>query len=839
MSATTTLALRYLLRRKTRALLTSLAIVFGVALVVAMGGLVPTLTASMTSSVLSSVEHVDLSLSSATHGAFPENTAEQLRSVAGVSKVSGRLAGLVSLNAASAPQVDGKPLSAVQLIGVDLTDTTPVRALIVTTGALTDDGLLISENLRDQSKLKLGDAFLFPAANGSATLKVSGFVAAPPGGIEVVYASLPSVQTILGKPGALTQLDLLFAANVNTESTRAAVLTAAGPGFVAQAARNNSQLLDQVSRMAMPMQAFGVLAMVLAGFIIFITFRTVVVERRRDLGLLRALGATRSTVLAMVTIEGLLLGVVGTAVGILVGVGLERLVVSGLAPVWRSQVGLVLEPQPIALKTVLLSVLLGVGGSVLSCLAPARQASRVSPREAMRPSGGEARLVASRARVISGTVLAVLSILGLLVGSVASQTIGVFLFIAAVFFLGPALIVPLTGAFRRALGIVLSQEARIAQGNVGRQRHRSAITASVMAVALAIIVSLAALTASTIEGIVSQVDRTMRADFMVLPPTLNSSLGAVGAGPELARALSQVEGVDVATGLRIGPSKAGELDVMVVGLDPTAFPKVGGLDFEQGSAETAFTELAQPRTFIANPMWAQQKQLKVGDVVPLLGPKGPMDYRLIAVGTETLNYRFPSAYIAQTNLEADFGLTSDTLLFVTLKKGTPLEQVRAALKKPLEAWPGFVLHATGEWRDRMMEDGRKKLNAMYVLLVVLVVPALIALANTLGINVLERIREIGLLRAIGSTRQQVRRIVLAESLLLASTGALTGIAVGLWMGLVWVRAMASFGLSATFHVPVSAVAFTAVLALVFGALAAFFPARHAAKLKIVSALRHE
>ena len=122
---------------------------------------------------------------------------------------------------------------------------------------------------------------------------------------------------------------------------------------------------------------------------------------------------------------------------------------------------------------------------------------------------------------------------------------------------------------------------------------------------------------------------------------------------------------------------------------------------------------------------------------------------------------------------------------------------------------------------------------------VLVLPALLALAKTLGMNVLERIREIGLLRAIGSTKKQVRRIVLAESLMLACAGALTGITVGLWLGLVWVRALASFGMQVPFHIPVSGVVTTAVIALVFGALAAALPARHAAGLKIVSALRHE
>lgn len=842
MSATTTLALRYLLRRKTRAALTTTAIVFGVALVVAMGGMVPTLTASLTSSVLSSVEQVDASISTATQAPFQAEVLTRVRSMQGVKVASGRVQGMVALPSKSALLLDGKPLSALQLVGVDRDEQEPVRPVTVTQGKtvreLDPDDLIVSETLRDGARLKLGDSLVVPSVQGSRTLHVAGFVAARPGGIESVFVTLPTAQETLGLSAQLSQVDVRFAEGVDAAATREALLSGLGAGFVAEASRGNTQLTDQVTRMAMPMQAFGALAMVMAGFIIFITFRTVVVERRRDLGLLRALGASRNMVLAMVTVEGLLLGVVGTVLGIVVGIGMERLVVSGLAPVWRSQVGLVLEPQPTALKTLLIAVVLGVGGSVLSCLAPARQASRVSPREAMRPSGGDARAPVSRARLGVGVALGVAGVVGLITGVLAWQSLGALAFIVAVFLVGPSSIVPLTAVFRRGLDVVMAQEGKLAQGNVARQRHRSAITASVMTVALAIVVALAALTNSTIEGVVSQIDRTLGADFMVMPPTMMVGSGSVGASGDLSRSLSQVEGVDVATSLRLGASRSGAQNVTLVGIDPQAYLKVAALDFEAGTPD-AVGQLSQPRTLIMNVVWAKQTGAKLHDEVELLTPSGPIRYRVVGIGNDVLNYRVPSAYLSQASLQQDFHVDADLMVFVDLKQGASAQSVRAALEQRLEGWPGFVLRGTAEWRDKMLEDGRKKLNAMYVLLVVLVVPALIALANTLGINVLERVREIGLLRAIGSTQRQVRRLVLAESLLLASVGALVGIAVGLWLGLITVRAMEAFGLVATFRIPVAGVATTAVIALVFGALAAVLPARHASRLKIVSALRHE
>ncbi|MBM4783262.1 MAG: ABC transporter permease [Archangiaceae bacterium] len=842
MSATTTLALRYLLRRKTRAALTTTAIVFGVALVVAMGGMVPTLTASLTSSVLSSVEQVDASISTTTQAPFPADVLTRVRAMQGVKLASGRVQGMVSLPAKSAPQLNGKPIVSLQLVGLERDEVDPVRPVTVTEGKpvkeLSADDVLVSETLRDGAKLKLGDALLVPSVAGSRTFHVAGFVSTRPGGIESVFVTLPAAQETLGLTAQLSQVDVRFSEGVDAPATRQALLTALGSGYLAEASRGNTQLIDQVMRAAMPMQAFGVLAMVMAGFIIFITFRTVVVERRRDLGLLRALGASQRTVLAMVTVEGLLLGVVGTVLGILVGIGMERLVISGLAPVWRSQVGLVLEPQPTALKTLLVAVVLGVGGSVLSCLAPARQASRVSPREAMRPSGGDARVPVSRVRLGVGIALGVLGVVGLITGVLAWQSVGALCFIVAVFLVGPSSIVPLTSVFRRGLDVVMAQEGKLAQGNVARQRHRSSITASVMTVALAIIVALAALTNSTIEGVVSQIDRTLGADFMVMPPTMMVGSGSVGASADLARSLSAVEGVDVATSLRMGASRSGTQNVSLVGIDPQAYLKVAAMDFEAGTPESV-GQLAQPRTLIMNALWAKQTGAKLQDQVELLTPNGPVQYRVVGIGNDVLNYRVPSAYLSQASLQQDFQVDSDLLVFVDLKQGVSSQSVRAELEQRLEAWPGFILRGTSEWRDKMLDDGRKKLNAMYVLLVVLVVPALIALANTLGINVLERVREIGLLRAIGSTQRQVRRLVLAESLLLACVGALVGIGVGLWLGLITVRAMESFGLVATFRIPVSGIATTAVIALVFGALAAVLPARHASRLKIVSALRHE
>lgn len=836
MSAMATLAWRYLFRRRLRAALTTTAIVFGVALVVVMGGMVPTLTASLTAGMLSSIEHVDVSLSSASRAPFDEATLDRVRAVAGVARASGRLQTFVPLPSASAPVVNGRPLSAVQLTGVDASEPNPVRPLAVIAGAPLSSAhdLLVSETLQ-AAGVKIGSTLVLPAASGSVAFNVVGVVADRPGGVLPVFTTLAGAREVAGAGATLSQMDVLFADGATDVKER--LVSTLGAGFVAEASRSHGQLLDQVSRMAMPMQAFGVLAMVMAGFIIFITFRTVVAERKRDLGLLRALGATRSMVTRLVVFEGLTLGVMGTVIGMAVGIGLERLVVSGLSPVWRSQIGIDLIAQPPQLSTLLVALVLGVGGSVLSCLAPARQASGVSPREAMRPSSARAAGGLGRVRLGVGVAVLVLGLAGLVTGALAGQAIGVALFCVAVLVLGPAIVAPISAVFATALAVAMAQETRLAQGNVQRQRHRSAITASVMAVSLGIVVALAALTSSTIEGLVGQMDRTLKADFMVMPPTMMPGAG-LGARPELAQKLSSVEGVSVVSGIRNGQTTSDGSDVSLIGIDPAAFLKVAAFDFEAGD-ESSLARLSQPRTLVANTIWAAAKKLKLGDRVTLTTSHGPESYEVVAIGSDGLFYRLPGAYLSHASLEQDFGLTADTLLFVSVGKGADVAAARAGMTRTLEAWPGLVLNATGEWRDRLMADGRKKMNSLYILLVLMVVPALIALANTLGINVLERIRELGLLRAIGTTRRQLGRLILAESLLLACVGGLVGVLGGVWMGLVWVRALAFQGMNVAYRVPAGGVLTAIVLALVFGAIAALVPARHAVSLKITAALRHE
>jgi putative ABC transport system permease protein len=302
-SAVTTLAWRYLFRRRLRAALTTTAIVFGVALVVAMGGMVPTLTASLTAGVLSGVEHVDLSISSTSRRPFPSDTLERVRGVEGVAAASGRLQVFVPLAGSGAPVVNGRALPALQLNGVEVGEAQPVRPLTVLDGQPLSGPreMLVTDTLK-QAGVGVGSTLRLPSASGQVAFTVVGVVAARPGGVEPVYVSLADAREVGGLGDVLSELSVRARDGVKSDELRDRVMSGLGADYRPEGAQSHGQLMEQVSRMAMPMQAFGVLAMVMAGFIIFITFRTVVAERRRDLGLLRALGASRAMVVRLVVV---------------------------------------------------------------------------------------------------------------------------------------------------------------------------------------------------------------------------------------------------------------------------------------------------------------------------------------------------------------------------------------------------------------------------------------------------------------------------------------------------------------------------------------------------------
>ncbi len=360
-----------------------------------------------------------------------------------------------------------------------------------------------------------------------------------------------------------------------------------------------------------------------------------------------------------------------------------------------------------------------------------------------------------------------------------------------------------------------------------------------MMIGLAILVGMGGMITSLQKGFGAFLDKSMGADYIILPESLLLGGGNVGAGAGLADQIRNTPGMGMVTTVRVATTRSGSTDLQVVGLDPTTFTQVSGLDFSQGNAADAFSALDSGRTLIANSVFTLQTGAKVGQDITLQTPDGPLAYRVVAVGVDFMNVKLATGYISQANLARDFHVTSDVMIMADRAPGANAAAVTASLSSLVKNYPIFTLYTAEDIKQVVQENLISKMGILYYVLIFLAVPSLIALINTLVINVLERTREIGMLRAVGATRPQIRRIILGESLLLSAIGIAFGLLSGLWLSYVIVGGLSLMGLPMTFYFPTNAIVSTIAVGLVFGALAAVLPARQAARLDIVTALQYE
>jgi putative ABC transport system permease protein len=595
----------------------------------------------------------------------------------------------------------------------------------------------------------------------------------------------------------------------------------------------------EIARIAL--SVFGALALFMGGFIIFNTFRTVVTERRRDIGMLRALGATRRTVVGAILAEGFLQGVIGSLIGLILGylmaLGILQVAQGPVSAFINIRLGLpIVEPWLVAV-----SILLGVGVTVLAGLIPAWSASRVTPLEALRPTQAELEFNRQIGPGFwAGVVVLVLAVLAILSGQSALILPGGIIFLVGLVLVAPGLVRPIAGLFGRVAALAISRQgvAGLAQSNLTRKPSRVAVTASTSLLSLAVIVAAGGIITSMKGTIQDMVLDSLGSDFVFLPPSVGLWGSNLGAAPQLADDLRAVDEVETVSTLRYASSRSDGQMVSVLGIQPEEFQEVSGLVFMEGG-ERAYREIASERALIANNIFMMGADLKVGDTVELTAANGQAaQYRIAAVATDLLNAKISTAYISQNNLQADFNSVDDVLIQVNLKEGADREAAGARIKALGADYPQFKVISGKDYFSTMVAQFNAAFSAIYILFAVLAFPSLIAMVNTLTISVIERTREIGMIRAVGGTRRQIRSMVAAESLLLAAIGATFGVAGGVYLGYVLVTAVKIvFPMGYSF--PTSGIIAAVVIGLIFGVLAAVIPARQAARLEIIQALRYE
>lgn len=851
MNLSLTLAARYLAGRKLRTFLTTLAIVFGVVILFGMNIIMPSMMQSLEANMKAAAGVVDFSITSVSGEAFDPAVMARLEGIEEIRAIAPSFVRTYNLGADffDKDPAQADRVTAIQLAGYDPEAVQTLRAFPLTAGRFLEAGdegaAIISQSLADALRLGLGDILTLPSVNGLTDLTIVGVLPARtvPGN-EEVYVTLADARTMGGLPGRITHIDINVAVDAADEDGRAAlaqeIQARLGPAYEIGALASGADVFAALQMGQAMLSMFGIMALFMGGFIIHNTFRTVLMERQHDIGMLRAIGAGRRTILNMFIAEGLIQGVLGTVVGLALGyvfgIGLLKVAQEPIS----TFVNIRLDTPVVEPGIVLLSIFMGIGVTVVAGILPALRASRISPLEALRPTAAQAEFERERGRGFwVGLALIIVSLAMLFIGQDAMIAAGGFVFLIGLAFLAPAIVRPITDMFSSLLGRLYAREGtgEVARGNLLRQPARVATTASASMIGLAVLVAVGAVLSSMQDTVQGMLSASLGSDYLMMPPSIGLWASNVGAGEGLVDELAAIEGVGPVASTRFAGTASDGVAISLLGIDPVAFPQVSGLQFQEGD-DGAYDDLARGRTMIVNGAFLIATGAQLGDSLELATPDGVQTYRIVAVAADLLNAKVTTAFISQANMAADFGRAEDVMIQLNVEEGVEPASVGPAIRAVMHDYPQFNTIAGYEYLDIMLTLFRTAWSALYFLLAFLAVPSLIAMLNTLAISVIERTREIGMLRAVGATRRQVKRMVTAEALLLAGIGTGMGLLSGLYLGYSWVVAMKAF-FPLEYSFPLAGIIAGLAAGLIFGALAGLIPARQAARMDVVAALRYE
>lgn len=584
---------------------------------------------------------------------------------------------------------------------------------------------------------------------------------------------------------------------------------------------------------------FGGIALLVGSFVVYNAFRVVVAQRGRELALLRVLGATRRQLVWSVLIEALLVGTLASLIGLGVGLGLAVVIRALLGGTGTElpDAGLVLSP-----RTFVVGMVVGVATTLLSALVPALRTTRISPMEALRDQP-EFRPVKRWWAVVGVFLLAAaVTLVGLGVtrafeeAAITGNTdplllvgIGCLLAFASFFLLARVMVRPVLGVIGRG---ARSTSARLGRENARRTPRRTAVTATALMIGLGLVATVAVLSRSVEDTILQAVEEGFTADILVQPAGFDA---LAGIPVEIADEVAEIEGVGQVARLNmvLGRLPGGAAETTLVGVEPDTVELAIAFDSVEGS----FDDLG-PGTLAVQRIEADKVGLALGDVVELTIEDQPHPAEVVAIfdlGGEVSDAA--SYYLAYESVAALQAEPRDFAVAVGVDPSADIGEIAARVTEALADFPGVGVTTLGELVEQIQSALNAVVGMVAGLLLMSVLVAVVGIVLTLYLAVYERTRETGLLRAVGMTRGQVRRMIRFESVLIAVFGTLLGIALGLFCG--WALSIGVVGEGVQLGVPWAWIAGGLIGALVAGVAAAVIPARRAARMDVLAAIAYE
>ena len=701
----------------------------------------------------------------------------------------------------------------------------------------------------DKGDFKLGDDIQLITADGRESLKLVGVStfgeADSAGGSLNVSTTLAEAQRLSGKVGQLDEIDVRAQPGVAPEQLVQrikALKLAGGKADVITGTQYSDEQASDVKQgfgfFTTALLVFAFIALFVGWFIISNTFSILVAQRTRELALMRAIGASRRQVLTSVVAEALVIGIVSALVGFGAGVLLAAGAFAALHAlgVEIPQTSLLVEPS-----SALIAVLVGVGVTVVAAIMPAVRATRVSPLAAMRDVAID-RSATAKLRPAAGVVCLLLAILlvspafgnAMPTSKLPGVGIGLGLIMLGVLILGPTMARPLAKAVGFWLPAVKGVTGRLARQNAVRSPRRTASTSAALIVGVTLVSFITIFASSAKSSINTAIGSGFKGDYIIQPA---NQFSLNGAPTTLATELAKVDGVDAVTpfGFLSGQlllSKDEQPGAFIGAIDPATAEKV--FNFKMTSGDLSRLSSGQ---MVIDQQVAKERGLKIGDTVRVRGDNAKiMPFRVTGLSNDPA--LLGQWTVTRTDAAKLQRQPTDFLIGLTLDKGVSLDAVRADLRDALKPYPTLKLQDREQYTSSIIATISALLNVIYGLLLVSVFIAFIGIANTMLLSIHERTRELGLLRAMGMSRSQMRSLVRWEAVIVALLGTALGIIVGLGLSWIMVRALHSQGIT-DFAVSLPSIVTIVVLAAGFAVVASLWPAYKASKLDVLEAIATE
>jgi putative ABC transport system permease protein len=772
-------------------------------------------------------------------GRVDASLVDQVRRVPGVAEAQGDVFGYARIIGKDGEAL-GNPAAGAPTLGSNWSTSSELNPFTLDAGRppAADDEVVIDRKSARDGSLSVGDVTTVLVQGGPQRVTVVGIArfgnADSPGGASFAMFTTPAAQRLIAEPGKFDNVSVVADEGLPQQEIVRRIAAILPNGIEAvTGATVTREAQDQV-RSAMSffntfMLVFAIVALLVGSFMIFNTFSITVAQRTKENALLRALGASRRQVLASVlgeaVIVGLLASLAGLGIGVLVAGGLKAMI---------NALGFGIPGGSIvfATRTVLISLGAGLFVTLLAATSPARKAAKVPPVAAMHEIGTGSTGYGSKERIMVGTAVLALGVAVLLYGLLASPAHAVLVVgvgALAVFFgvsvLGRTVSLPMS----RVIGLPIARSrgaaGLLARENAMRNPKRTAASASALMIGVALVAFITILASSTKASINATLDRAFTGDLIV-----DAGGGMTGGvDPKLGDHIANLPEVESATAVRMGMALVDGKVSQVLGVDAaTAF---GIVDVKPltGSPQ----DLGRDGIAIYKDV-ARDAHLRIGDAVTMrFKDSGEQQLRVALIYGE---HRPAGDYfMGMDTYEANFANRLDYQIYVKKAPGVTIQQATTAIEQLTDAYPGTHVWDQAGIKAEQAKQINQLLALVYALLALAIVIALLGIGNTLALAIFERTRELGLLRAVGMTRSQLRSTIRWESVIIALQGTVLGLLIGVFFGWAMVLALADQGID-RFRVPLVGLAAVVMLGALAGVAAAILPGRRAAKLNVLRAI---